>query len=118
MQESGAVAWSLHRDDETLRLLKESNFDLMLRDAVNWPSFFLEEFLEIPSVELLPLPVMMPLMETLSSVPNPIAYVPQLGTALNSSMVGLRCPPLGISIRTALLQLLSLMQSCLLLYCA
>ena len=59
----------------------------MLRDATNWPSAVLEEILQVPSVELLPIALAAPLYDKDHSIPNPIAYVPQFGSGLHPNMV-------------------------------
>ncbi len=64
-----------------------AGFDLLLRDAMSWPSAVLGEMLHIPTVELLPIPPLAPIFETSHSVPNPVAYIPQFGAGLTVNMV-------------------------------
>jgi hypothetical protein len=63
-----------------------TGYDLILRDAVMWPAALLEDLLGIPSVEVIPLPLSSMYSES-QSVPNPISYIPQLGTSLTPKMV-------------------------------
>ncbi len=63
-------------------------FDLILRDAAMWPAALLEDILDIPSVEFIPVGVNSRHF-TPHSVPNPMAYIPQLGTAFTPEMVHL-----------------------------
>ena len=51
-----------------------------------WPAALLEDLLDIPSVEVIPLPLST-IFTASQSVPNPIAYLPQLGTTLTPDMV-------------------------------
>ena len=87
VQDNRAVAWSLHRDSATLDLLKSTQFDLLLWDTTNWPAYILQHDLNIPNVELIPLPLLMPLLSQSQSVPNPMAYLPQLGSSNMPAMV-------------------------------
>lgn len=63
-----------------------TGYDLILRDAVMWPSALLGDLLQVPTVEVIPLP-MSSLNAAPHSIPNPIAYIPQLGTSLTPHMV-------------------------------
>ncbi len=56
-----------------------------------WPAALLEDLLNVPSVEVIPLPLST-LFTAPQSVPNPIAYIPQLGTILTPNMVGTDWP--------------------------
>jgi len=65
-----------------------AEFDLILRDACYWPAAFLQDILEISSVELWPVVILMPwLWESEFSLPNPVAYLPQVGMDLTPNMV-------------------------------
>lgn len=70
-----------------------TGYDLILRDTVMWPSALLGDLLQVPTVEVIPLPLTS-LNAVPHSIPNPIAYIPQLGTSLTPDMV--RSPELCI----------------------
>ncbi len=61
-------------------------FDLILQDTVFWPGALLGELLDIPIVEVLPLPIMTH-KEYEMSFPNPLAYAPQMGLGYTVQMV-------------------------------
>ncbi len=63
-----------------------SGFDLILQDTVFWPGALLGELLDIPIVEVLPLPIMTH-KEYEMSFPNPLAYAPQMGLGYTVQMV-------------------------------
>jgi len=63
-----------------------AGFDLILQDTVFWPGALLGELLDIPIVEVLPLPIMTH-KEYEMSFPNPVAYAPQMGLAYTPHMV-------------------------------
>ena len=69
-----------------LTRLHPTGYDLILRDAVMWPAALLEDLLGVPSVEVIPLPLSS-IYSRSQSVPNPISYIPQLGTTLTTNMV-------------------------------
>jgi len=66
--------------------LHPTGYDLILRDAVMWPAALLEDLLGVPSVEVIPLPLSSMYSKS-QSMPNPISYIPQLGTSLTPNMV-------------------------------
>ena len=63
-----------------------TGFDLLVQDTVFWPGALLGELLDIPIVEILPLPIMTH-KELEMSFPNPLAYAPQMGLAYTDQMV-------------------------------
>lgn len=67
-------------------IMLTAGFDLLLRDATFWPAAVLQDMLAIPSVDVLPMSVLMPLNERLG-VPNPVAYIPQMFTSFTPGMV-------------------------------
>jgi len=60
---------------------------VLLRDTTCWPGSVLEEILCIPSMELIPTMVAIPLYATDLSIPFSVAYVPQYGAGLPPIMV-------------------------------
>ncbi len=60
---------------------------MFLKDAWYWPADFLEELLAVPSVDVCPFSLGMPSFETTLSIPNHVAWMPQLGTSYTPSMV-------------------------------
>ena len=72
-----------------------TGYDLILRDAVMWPSALLGDLLQVPTVEVIPLPLTS-LNAVPHSIPNPIAYIPQLGTNLTPDICMVRSPLLCI----------------------
>ena len=57
-------------------------------DSGFWPGAVLQDLLNITSVEVQPLPVLLPgNWEYEQSIPNPIAYLPQYGTVFTTRMV-------------------------------
>ena len=87
VKDNCAVAWSLHRDHCTQDLLRGKKFDLLLWDTSNWPAYILQHDWNIPNVELFMFPLLMPLVSGSQSVPNPVAYLPQLGSSNRPCMV-------------------------------
>lgn len=82
-----AMAEVLHKDNATIQQLKDAEFDLILRDACYWPAALLQDTLGIDSVELWPVGIMLPwLWESEFSLPNPVAYLPQLGMDFTPNM--------------------------------
>ncbi|KAL0043684.1 hypothetical protein WJX82_007403 [Trebouxia sp. C0006] len=75
----------LYADKQALERMSNAGYDLILRDAVMWPAALLEDLLQLPSVEVLPLPVTS-LQSAPQSIPNPVAYIPQLGVSLTPNM--------------------------------
>ena len=67
-------------------IMLTAGFDLLLRDATFWPAAVLQDMLAIPSVDVLPMSVLMPLNERLG-VPNSVAYIPQMSTPFTPGMV-------------------------------
>ena len=59
---------------------------MILQDTVFWPGALLGELLDIPVVEVLPLPIMTH-KEYEMSFPNPLAYAPQMGLGYTVQMV-------------------------------
>lgn len=64
-----------------------SGYDVVLRDALYWPAALLDDILHIPSVDVLILAPLQPQFGKAFSIPNPLAYVPQLGSGLMANMV-------------------------------
>lgn len=61
-------------------------------DSGFWPGALLQDILNISSVEVLPLPVLLPWnWEYEQSIPNPVAYVPQFATVFTLNMVSSKC---------------------------
>ena len=67
-------------------VLPATGFDLIVQDTVFWPGALLAELLDVPIVEVLPLPIMTH-KEPEMSFPNPLAYAPQMGLAYTDKMV-------------------------------
>ncbi|DBA74190.1 TPA: UDP-glycosyltransferase-like protein [Trebouxia sp. C0004] len=81
------MAEALHKDNATIHQLKDAEFDLILRDACYWPAAFLQDMLDINSVELWPTAILMPwLWESEFSLPNPVAYLPQVSMDFTPNM--------------------------------
>ena len=103
-----AVAEHLYADTATLQNLRDTgritlicqaaqsssmtvrataDFDVYLKDAWYWPADLLQDLLDVPSVDVLPFPVGMPMFERSHSIPNELAYVPQVGVDYTTDMV-------------------------------
>lgn len=67
-------------------MLLPLGFDLFLRDTTSWPCNVLSDTLHLPSVEVLPLPLV-PISAQRQGYPNNPAYIPQLGTDFTPEMV-------------------------------
>ena len=88
LKENGVdIAQHLLMDASAISALQAGKFDLVLRDFILWPTQLLSEILEIPEVELVSTGVVMPYNGRRASIPNPIAYIPQMGSALHPNMV-------------------------------
>ncbi len=68
-------------DSATIAKLKSNNYDLVLRDALSWPALLPAQILEIPYVDVLTTGVLQPFFGSWYSIPNPVAYMPQMTTA-------------------------------------
>ncbi len=75
------IARSLLEDNQTIATLKAENYDLVLRDALSWPALLPPQILGIPYVDVLTTGVLQPLFGPRYSIPNPIAYLPQMISA-------------------------------------
>ena len=64
-----------------------AGFDAYLKDAWYWPADLLQDLLDVPSIDVLPFLIGMPLFEQSLSIPNELAYVPQLGVDYTTNMV-------------------------------
>lgn len=84
------IAQHLHGDTATLQQLRETRFDAYLKDAWYWPADLLQDLLDVPSIDVLPFPIGMPLFEQSLSIPNELAYVPQLGVDYTTNMTFLQ----------------------------
>ena len=72
------VAQSIMEDNETFTRLKAAKYDLVLRDALSWPALLPAEILGLPTVDVLTTPAIFPLFAPRYSIPNPVAYIPQM----------------------------------------
>ncbi len=71
-------------------LAVHAEYDIILRDACFWPGALLQDMLGTSSVELWPTVILMPwLWEAEFSIPNPVAYLPQVGMTFTPNMVRL-----------------------------
>lgn len=70
-----------------------SGFHIYLKDVWYWPADLLEDLLSVPSVDICPFSVGtgMPVFEGKLSIPNQIAWMPQIGTAYTPDMVRHGC---------------------------
>ena len=68
-------------------LVTAAEFDLVVGDSTVMSALILAQILEVPLVEVMPLPLIPPLFEQQQSIPNPVAYLPQLGTFHTLDMV-------------------------------
>ncbi len=67
-------------------------FDIYLKDCWYWPADVLEDVLSVVSVDVCPFSTGMPALEQRLSIPNEVAYMPQLGTAYHTNMVSIQQP--------------------------
>ena len=65
-------------------------FDIYLKDCWYWPADVLEDVLSVVSVDVCPFSTGMPALEKRLSIPNEVAYMPQLGTAYHTNMVSIQ----------------------------
>lgn len=80
------MSHGLEKEDMMDNIMLTAGFDLLLRDATFWPAAVLQDMLAIPSVDVLPMSVLMPLNER-HGIPNPVAYIPQMSTPFTPGMV-------------------------------
>ncbi len=78
---------SLLEDNETIALLRAERFDLVLTDVVLWPTGLLSQILEIPEIDMVTSGAILPFFGPRYSIPNPIAYAPQMTTTLLPALV-------------------------------
>ena len=58
-----------------------------------WPAALLDDVLDIPSIDVLSAAPFQPMFGYYTANPNPVAYLPQLGSGLTPDMVSLwLCP--------------------------
>lgn len=81
-----AGAHHLHSDNAFLERLRAANYDVLLRDAMYWPASIFDDLLGIPSVEVLSAAPLQPFFGPMWSIPDPVAYLPQLGSGLSPNM--------------------------------
>ena len=79
---------SNHNGSQATRtFLAAAEYDVLLRDALYWPAAILDDLLGIPSVEVLSAAPFQPFFGPMWSIPDPVAYLPQLGSGLSPNMV-------------------------------
>ena len=83
------IAEHLMSDNATIAALKAENFDIILRDAVSWPTKLLSQMLRVPEVDMVSAGVLQPFYEALYFAPYPIAYSSQFSTQLSPIMVSM-----------------------------
>ena len=81
-------ARSLMEDNSTIASLRAEKFDLVLRDIIAWPTALLAQILQIPEIDVVPTGVLLPFFGPRYSIPNPIAYAPQMTSTLIPVLVG------------------------------
>lgn len=87
LQNHKDAALHIAADQSTLSRTKAEGYDLLMWDSGFWPGAVLQDLLNITSVEVQPLPVLLPWnWEYEQSIPNPIAYLPQYGTVFTTRM--------------------------------
>lgn len=64
-----------------------AGYDALLKDDVYWPASVLSEVLNLTVVDVLSMGPAQPLLGQPWSHPNPVAYLPQLGSGLTPNMV-------------------------------
>jgi len=65
-----------------------TGYDALLKDGVYWPASVLSEVLNLTVVDVLSMGPAQPLLGQPWSTPNPVAYLPQLGSGLTPNMGG------------------------------
>ncbi|DBA85796.1 TPA: UDP-glucuronosyltransferase 2A1 [Trebouxia sp. C0004] len=80
-------AHHLYSDKATLQKLFDADYDVLLRDAMYWPAALLDDVLGIPSIDVLSAAPFQPLFGYYTANPNPVAYLPQLGSGLTPDML-------------------------------
>ncbi|KAL0053413.1 hypothetical protein WJX82_005386 [Trebouxia sp. C0006] len=81
---SGAL--HLYSDKATLQKLLDAEYDVLLRDTMYWPAALLDDVLGIPSIDVLSAAPFQPMFGYYTGNPNPVAYLPQLGSGLTPNM--------------------------------
>lgn len=76
-----------HMTDECI-----SGFEAYVKDAWYWPADLLQDLLNVSGIDVLPFPIAMPMFEQSLSIPNVIAYVPQVGIDYTPNMVSHHIP--------------------------
>ena len=84
---SMTIAENLLRDNDTTAFLRAQKFDLVLRDIVSWPTGLLAQMLDVPEVDVYPSGTFQPIFGQRYSVPNPVAYLPQMISSLVPALV-------------------------------
>ncbi|KAL0039373.1 hypothetical protein WJX79_005388 [Trebouxia sp. C0005] len=79
-------AHHLYSDKATLQKLLDADYDVLLRDALYWPAALLDDVLGIPSIDVLSAAPFQPMFGYYTANPNPVAYLPQLGSGLTPDM--------------------------------
>ena len=77
----------LHLDHATRKASAAAGYDALLKDGVYWPASVLSEVLNLTVVDVLSMGPAQPLLGQPWSTPNPVAYLPQLGSGLTPNMV-------------------------------
>ena len=72
----------LLEDNSTISSLRAEKFDLVLRDIVAWPTALLAQILDLPEIDIITTGAFLPFFGPRYSIPNPIAYAPQMISTL------------------------------------
>ena len=64
-----------------------AGISVIVKDGIFWPGDYLSAQLDLPSVDVIPIPVLLPLHTSRYSLPHPEAYIPSLGTLFEPQMV-------------------------------
>ncbi|KAK9840269.1 hypothetical protein WJX74_006518 [Apatococcus lobatus] len=80
------AARGLFNDKAALQKLKDLGVELLLKDGAFAPASLLADLLEVPSVDVVPIPVLLPWFSARYSIPQPVAYLPSLGAPFTPNM--------------------------------
>ena len=61
--------------------------ELLVKDGAFGPASLLADYLGVPSVDVVPIPMILPWYSARYSIPHPVAYVPSLGAPFLPPMV-------------------------------
>ena len=81
------LAESLVKDNATIAEMRADGFDLVIRDVASWQTQLPAKMLNVPEIDFMAVGTLQPIAAPRWSAPNPIAYIPQMSSAMLPSPV-------------------------------